>query len=111
MANPPTALGMAIDLTHTGVYTDADRSDEGGLAYVGTEAGPEVVVQVGPTMECAGVKSQPMSYEVEEGDEKGNSHHKNEQDKAKGQPPRVAPAPGVGVDARHAPVASEGQRS
>jgi hypothetical protein len=80
MANPPTPLGVAIDLADTRVYPDADRADEGGLTEVGTKAGPEVVVQVRPTVECASVKRQPMSYGRKERNEKGNSDHDDEED-------------------------------
>jgi len=100
MANPPTPLCVAIDLTDTGVYPDADRTDESRLADVGTEARPEVVVEVRPTVECAGVKRQPMSYDIEECDEEGNTEHQKKEKQAKCQPPRVATAPGFGVDSR-----------
>jgi len=80
MANPPTTLAVAIDLTNSRVYADSDCTDQGRLAEVGTEAGPEVVVQVGPTVECAGVKRQPVSYDTEERDEEGNSHNEKEEE-------------------------------
>jgi hypothetical protein len=73
---------MAIGLTDTRIYPDADRADEGSLTDVGTEAGPEVVVQVRPSVKCAGVKRQPMSYDIEERNEEGNSHHEEKEEKA-----------------------------
>ena len=82
MANPPTTLGVAIHLTHTGVHTDADRTYEGRLAEVGTEARPEVVVKVRPSVECAGMKRQPMTNNIEERDEKGDSHHEKKKEKS-----------------------------
>ncbi len=98
MANPPTRLGVAIDLTDTGVYPDADRSYEGRLAEVGTEAGPEVVVQVRPTVECAGVQRQPVSHDTEERNEEGDAKHDKKEQKAKSQPPRLASDPSFEVD-------------
>ena len=111
MANPPTPLGVAIDLTDTGVHPDADRTDERRLTEVGTEAGPEVVVQIRPSMERSGVKCQPMSYDTEERSEEGNSHHEKKEEEAKSQPPRLATDPGFGVDSCPAAVLSLGQRS
>ena len=111
MANPPTPLGVTIDLTDTRVYPDADRTDESRLADVGTEAGPEVVIKVRSTVECASVKRQPMSYDIEEGNEEGNAHNEKKEEKAESQPPREATGPGFGVSSHRAGVSREGQWS
>ena len=110
-ANSPTPLGVAIDLTDCGIYPDADRSNEGRFAEVGTEAGPEVVVEVRPSVKCAGVKRQPVSYDTEECNEEGNSHHEKEEEEAKSQSPRLAASPGFGVDSYPTAASSLGQRS
>jgi hypothetical protein len=110
MTNPPTPLGMAVDLAGTGVYADADCTDECRFAEVRTEAGPKVVVQVRSTVECAGVKRKPMSYDIEEGDEERNADHEKEEEQAECQPP-VATAPGFGLDSLAAAADTLGQRS
>jgi hypothetical protein len=33
-------------------------------------------------VKCAGVKRQPMSYDIEERNEEGNSHHEEKEEKA-----------------------------
>lgn len=38
VADSPASLCVAIDLTHAGVHTDSDCTNERGLAEVGTEA-------------------------------------------------------------------------
>lgn len=38
MANPPTPLSVAVDLTNTGVHADSDRTYECRLAEIGAEA-------------------------------------------------------------------------
>ena len=78
MANPPTPLGVAVDLTDPRIYPNANCAYESRLTEVGTKAGPEVVIQVRPSVERAGMQRQPMSYASEEGNEKRNS---NEQQK------------------------------
>ena len=100
MADPPTPFGMTVDLTDAGIYPYAHRSDEGRFAEVGTETGPEVVVQVRPAVECARVKRQPMSYDIEEGDKKGESHNEKEE-QAKSKLPRTATGPGIRVSSRY----------
>jgi hypothetical protein len=79
MADSPTPLGVAVDLTDTRIHSDPDRTDERRLTKVGTEAGPEVVVQVRPSVEGSGVKRQPMSYGTEERDDQGDSHHEEDE--------------------------------
>ena len=74
MANSPTSFGVAINLTNAGVYPDSNCTYESRLSEVGTKAGPEVVVQVRPSVERAGMQSQPMSYASEERNEKRNSN-------------------------------------
>src|ERR1039458_1391182 len=101
---------VAIGLTDTRIYPDADRADEGCLTEVGTESRPEVVVQVRPSVKCAGVKSQPMSYDIEERNEEGNSHHEEKEEKAKSQPLRLATAPGFGINSLPTAVSSLGRR-
>jgi hypothetical protein len=98
MANPPTSLGVAVNLTVTGVYPDADRADEGRLAKVRAETRPEVVLQVWPTVECAGVKRQPMSYNTDERNEEGYSNHDEKKKEAESQPSPWTPDPSYGVD-------------
>lgn len=61
MANPPTPLRVAVHLANTRVHPDADGADERCLTQVGAEAGPEVVVQVGPSVKGSSVQRQPMS--------------------------------------------------
>jgi len=73
---------VAIDLSGTRIYPDTDRADERCLAEVGTEAGPEVVVQVWTSVKRARVKRQPMSHDIEEGNEEGNSHHEEKEEEA-----------------------------
>lgn len=73
MADSPAALGVAIDLADARVNPEADRSNECRLTEVGTKTGPEVVIQVRPSMESTGMKRNPMSYAIEERDEKGKS--------------------------------------
>jgi hypothetical protein len=74
MTNPPTPLGVAVDLTDPRIYPDANCAYESRLTEVGTKAGPEVVIQVRPSVERAGMQRQPMSYASEERDEKRNSN-------------------------------------
>jgi hypothetical protein len=95
MANPPTPLGVAVDLSDTGIDADTDRTDEGRLAEVRSEAGPEVVVQVRPSVECAGVECQPMSQGTEEPNEERDTHHKKNEEEDKSQGPRMSPVPGL----------------
>jgi hypothetical protein len=73
MANSPTSLGVAIDLADARVHPEADRSYECRLTEVGTKTRPEVVIQVRPSMESTGMERKPMSYRIEERDEKGKS--------------------------------------
>lgn len=56
MADSPASLRMAIDLAHSGVHTERDRSYECCLPEVGTKTGPEVVVLVRPSMKGAGME-------------------------------------------------------
>ena len=103
VANPPTTLCVAVHLTDTGVHPDADSTDDGRLAKVRAEAGPEVVVHVWPAVEYAGVKRQPMPYDIEEGKEEGDSHDEDKEEKAESQPPRYgATTLGRGVGSRAA---------
>jgi hypothetical protein len=88
---------MAIDLANTGVYADTDRCDESRLAEVGTEARPKVVVQVRSPVKRAGVQRQPMSYDIEERNQQGDSHHEKQEDNPDYWPPRTAAA-STGVD-------------
>jgi hypothetical protein len=74
MANSPTPLGMAIDLTDTRIYPNANCAYESRLTEVGTKARPEVVIQVRPSVERAGMQRQPMSYASEGRNEKRNSN-------------------------------------
>jgi len=80
VADPPTPFGVAIHLTDTRIHPDADCADERRLAEIGTEAGPEVVVNVRPSVECAGVKRQPMTNSIEECNEKGDSQHEKKRE-------------------------------
>jgi len=98
MADPPTSLGVAVDLPDAGVYPDADGSDEGRFTEVGAEARPEVVVQVRPTVECAGVKRQPMSHNIKERNEEGNPKREEKgEKKAKSKSSRLTTLPGFWV--------------
>ena len=90
MANSPTPLGMAIDLTHARIHPDADCAYEGRLTEVGTKAGPEVVVQVRPSVERAGMQGQPMSYASEERNEKRNSNDQQKEGQTSSQLSRMA---------------------
>src|SRR6202035_5939456 len=74
MTNSPTPLGVAVDLTDTRIYPDANCAYESRLTEVGTKAGPEVVVQVRPSVERTGMQRQPMSDASEERNEKRNSN-------------------------------------
>ena len=67
MADSPAPLGVAVNLTNTGIYPDADRSDECRLTDVGTETGPESVIGTA-LIESAGVNCRPMSQKGEEHD-------------------------------------------
>ena len=80
MHDSPTPLGVAIDLTDTRIYPDADRTDESRLTKVGTEARPEVVVKVRPSVEGSSVKRQPMSYAIKERNDQGDSHHEEDEE-------------------------------
>lgn len=94
---------MAIDLTDTRIYPDADRADEGRLAKVGTEARPEVVVQVRPPVEGSRVKRQPMSKGTEEGNDQDYSHYEEDEGEAMYPLWRWARV-GLGVAARPNPA-------
>jgi hypothetical protein len=85
MANPPTPFCVAINLANSGVDPNADCTDKSCLAEVGPEAGPEVIVNIRSSVERAGVKREPMSYDIEECNKESNSHHENEEKKAKSQ--------------------------
>lgn len=80
MANPPTPLGVAVDLADTGINPDANGADEGRFAEVGTETGPEVVIEVRPAVGGASVKRKPMSYGTEKGDEESGAHRQKEEE-------------------------------
>lgn len=94
MAYSPTALGVAIDLPDRGVDPEADGTDEGRLAEVGPEAGPEVVIQVRPAVERAGVKRKPVLYGCEERNDQSDPNHHQEKKHAKYQPPDSGPSSG-----------------
>jgi hypothetical protein len=111
VANPPTALGVAVDLADAGVHPDADRGDKSRLAQVGTEAGPEVVIEIRPAVKRSSVKCQPMSHGSEEPDEEGNTHHKNNEEEDKSQDPRLATALGCRADSSPVAASRLGQRS
>jgi hypothetical protein len=74
MADPPATFGVAVDLADARIYPDAHRAYESRLTEVGTKAGPEVVVQIRPSVERAGMQRQPMSYASEERNEKRDSN-------------------------------------
>ena len=94
MANSPTSFGVAIDLTNAGVYPDSNCTYESRLSEVGTKAGPEVVVQVRPTMKRSCVKCQPVSHRTEECDEEGHTHHQKNEEEDKSQFPRMSTVSG-----------------
>src|ERR1019366_1792578 len=66
MADPPTTLCVTVDLSYAGVHPDAHGTDECCFTEVGSESGPEVVIQVLPSVKCAVVKRKPMSNSIEE---------------------------------------------
>src|ERR1035438_6076402 len=66
MANPPTPLGVTVHLPYAGVHPNAHGTDECRLTEVGSESGPEVVIQVRPSVKCAGVQRKPVSNSIEE---------------------------------------------
>src|ERR1019366_6952636 len=89
MADPPTPLGVAVDLTDTGVHPDADCSDEGRLTEVGAEAGPESVVGTA-LIESSGVNRRPMSHKGEEDDQPRQPRHDQHEEEAEPHPLRLA---------------------
>jgi hypothetical protein len=52
-----------------------------------------------------------MSYDTEERDEEGNSHHQKKQEKAKSQPPGLATAPDFRVGSGPVIFSRWGRRS
>src|ERR1700733_13251290 len=89
MADPPTSLGVAIDLANTRVHPDADRGDQRRLSEVGAEARPEVVIEVRASMEGASVQREPMSNRIEERNEKGKSDDTKHQEEGKANLPHA----------------------
>jgi hypothetical protein len=80
MADPPTSLGMTIDLSDARVHADSHRGNQRRFTEIRTEARPKVVIQVGPTVESSGVKRQPVPCRIEERDEKRKpDNDKNQQ--------------------------------
>src|SRR6516165_12282643 len=57
----PTPLRVAVHLPHARVNTHAHGADQRGLAEVGAEAGPEVVVEVWPAVQGPGVECEPVA--------------------------------------------------
>lgn len=110
MANPPATLGMAVDLPDPCVDADSDCADESRLAEVGSEARPEVVVQVRPTVERSRVKCQPVLDGAEERNEKDDPHQQKEEEEAKSQSPRFGSSPGFRDTFRVASDSGLGQR-
>jgi hypothetical protein len=96
VTDPPTPLGVAIDLTDSGVYPDTDRADESRLTQIGAEAGPEVVVKVRSSVENASVKRQPMSGDTEERNKEGNPDHEKKEEDPNPELPRLATGPSLG---------------
>jgi hypothetical protein len=84
MADSPASLAVAVDLADTRVHAEADRRDECRLSEVGTKPGPEVVIEVRPSMEGASVQREPMPYRVKERDEKGKPDDANYQQQDNG---------------------------
>src|SRR5271168_1470524 len=70
--DPPTPSGVAVDLADAGIDPDPDGTYERRLTEIGTEAGPEVVVEIRSSVERARMQREPMSHRREERDEKGN---------------------------------------
>ena len=103
MAYSPASFGVAVDLANARVHPEANRSYECRLAEVRTKPRPEVVIQVRPSMESSGMKRNPMSYCVEERNEKGESDDAKDEEYAKANLPHGARTIGVGVG--HRPVA------
>ncbi len=68
VADSPAAFGVTVHLPDASVDTDAYGADEGRFTEVRAETGPEVVVEVGATMENTGVDGKPMTKETGEGD-------------------------------------------
>jgi hypothetical protein len=98
MANSPAPFGVTVDLPYAGVHPDADCTDQCRLAEVGSESGPEVVIQVRPSVKGAGVKRKPMSNSIEEhGDDQDPD---NEEQEKKPKSELLALASSLSVESR-----------
>jgi hypothetical protein len=69
VAYTPAALCVTVHLAHAGVNTDGYGADQCGLAKIGAETGPEVVIEIWSTMECSRVKREPMTKGTKERDQ------------------------------------------